>query len=173
MIKDQSIVKTGRSCLNLVYTDNNSKEGEIQAHLERCNDRFVPSLDSRVDIGAYSRKLFKNSYRIEAWCEDELVGLVAFYLDAPVLGSAFITNVSIDQKVSRKGVASYLMKQCIAFANGKGFRHLHLQVDRRNRLGLDFYQRLGFTCTVDACKDELCVQMILAIQDGKAPVKWL
>lgn len=64
--------------LKITYAENNASKDAICAHLENCSSRFVPPLHSQVDIDAYSHKLFGKAHRIEAWCEDELVGLLAF-----------------------------------------------------------------------------------------------
>jgi GNAT superfamily N-acetyltransferase len=159
------MLRKSRSGLKIVYTENNSSQSAIKAHLEKCNDRFLPSLDTRVDIGSYSSKLFKKSHRIEAWCEDILVGLLAFYVDENSDGMVFITNVSVDQSVGSMGLGSNLMRRCIAFADSEGIRYLTLQTDERNHSALGLYERHGFKCTNKEPKDQFCINMILDLRE--------
>jgi ribosomal-protein-alanine N-acetyltransferase len=159
------MVRKSRPGSKIVYTENNSGQSAIKAHFEKCNGRFLPPLDTRVDIGAYSSKLFEKSHRIEAWCEDVLVGLLAFYVDENSDKMVFITNVSVDQSVRGTGLGSNLMMRCIAFADSEDIRYLTLQTDGRNPSALGLYERHGFKRTNKEAKDHLYINMILDLRE--------
>lgn len=150
--------------MNISYTENASSEGQIMGHLEQCDDRFVPSLSSRVNIQAYSRRLFRNAYRIEAWCENSLVGLLAFYIDAPAPGAGYISNVSVDANLGSQGIASTLIRTCICRAEANGLSQLHLQVDHRNQPVQRLYEKHGFKVVISELTAFPASHMTLNIQ---------
>jgi ribosomal protein S18 acetylase RimI-like enzyme len=154
-----------RSDLEVVYTENTASEEIIKAHLKRCSDRFVPPLNSRVDLDVYSRKLFGNAHRIEAWCEGELVGLLACYADVDSTGSMFITNVSVDQEVIGKGVGSNLLNRCITFAESKGVRYVRLKYNRRNVAAFNLYDKHGFRASGEGLTQRSAINMVLDMND--------
>jgi hypothetical protein len=78
--------------MSVVYSINKSSELEIKKHLISVSKNFVPELDSYVNIEEYSKKLFEKSTRIEAYSGENLIGLIAIYLNN---SDSFITNYSV------------------------------------------------------------------------------
>lgn len=75
---------------------------------------------------------------------EELVGLVASYCNDTDGGKAFVTNVSVWPECQGQGIAGRLMRQCIEYVRGLGFRQLELEVDQRGLAAIVLYQKLGF-----------------------------
>lgn len=117
---------------------------QVEELLRRCDSRFVPPLSERLDIAAYARKICYQATRFEAWVGGVLVGLVATYLNDPAAGVAFVTNVSVLPGWTRRGIASDLMRRCIARVSELNFKHLTLEVSPLNEGAVRLYQQLGF-----------------------------
>ena len=123
---------------------NASEAGIIAKHLRACDDAFVPTLSSRVDIEAYAQKLVARSERFEAWSEGVLVGLLAVYcndLDGRV---AYITSVSVMPIWHGHGIASGLIARCVESATALGHTAIELEVGVRNEAAAHLYQEHGF-----------------------------
>jgi ribosomal protein S18 acetylase RimI-like enzyme len=123
---------------------NQSSAVEIAAHLFCADTTFEPSLSSRVDIHAYAQKLQNCAVRFEAWLDVELVGLVASYCNQLDKGEAFVTSVSVLPQFQGQGIAERLMRLCIEYVGGLGFRQMELEVSQCNLPAVALYQKLGF-----------------------------
>ena len=121
-----------------------SSQAEIAACLLACDVDFLPPLSSRVLIADYAAKLCDCSTRFEAWCDGELVGLVAAYLNAADRQTGFITSVCTQKPWINRGIASRLLGMCLAHADNAGFRAVELEVDGRNRSAVHLYLKTGF-----------------------------
>ena len=127
------------------FSIDQTDASQIEAHLRACNDRFVPPLSRRVDIGAYSHKIFALAERFEAWSEDhQLVGLVAAYCNDRERRTAYVTSVSVLPAWQGKGIASRLLMQCIAHARRLGFGQIELAVHAANAPAMRLYEQRGF-----------------------------
>lgn len=134
---------TFMSQLSITYKRNTATVEQVLAHLEKCNDNFVPSLDKKVELKPYAEKITKYAIKFEAWIADELAGLVAAYFNDENK-STFITNVSTTKQYSGNGIASQLMKECISFAKHKDFKEINLQVSQSNISAIGLYSKFGF-----------------------------
>lgn len=117
---------------------------DIAAHLLRCDSRFIPRLSSRLDIADYAGKIHGKAVTFEAWNADDLVGLVAAYLNDPVGEDGYVTSVSVERAFQGSGLASTLMQTCIHYARERGFTRIGLEVGAANRRAVELYRRLGF-----------------------------
>lgn len=126
-----------------------SKE-ELCAHLRACNDSFVPPLSEQTDLSAYAAKIVQNAETFEAWSGDELVGVVAAYLNDRERAVGHITNVSVTDSFRGRGIAAALLKSCRVRAERDSFGALTLEVHRDNRRARTLYERLGFRIDGDS-----------------------
>lgn len=117
---------------------------QIARHLQLCDSRFMPSLSSRVDITDYAGRIAGKSVRFEAWSEGALVGLVAAYADDPVRRVAFVTNVSVLEPFTRRGIGRRLLENCIEHVRRQGRHALRLEVADGQRTAIRLYESLGF-----------------------------
>ncbi|QKQ50541.1 MULTISPECIES: GNAT family N-acetyltransferase [Achromobacter] len=126
------------------YTTGTASEEIILAHLLHCDSAFVPPLSSRVDIKGYAKKIHHTANNFEAWASGELIGLVAVYCNAQNRTGAFITNVSVLSGWHGMGVATQLLRNCVASARDLGFERVELEVDINNIHAHRLYEKFGF-----------------------------
>ena len=128
----------------LFFSTNGANQGELLAHLNRCDELFVPRLNERTNIEAYCKKIRTNCVRFEAWHEQALIGCVATYCNDKKKRVGYITNVSVVPEWQSRGIATRLMSDCFNHVIATGFNVLELEVDYRNLLAVTFYRKLGF-----------------------------
>lgn len=124
-----------------VFTEDKASLQDVFDHLYACSHRFVPSLDSRVDILQYSTKICENATTYECWNDSELVGLVAVYVSEDVM---FVTSVSVLHEHARRGIASELVKCCIQSARRLNLLKIRLEVNKSNTRACELYLAHGF-----------------------------
>lgn len=124
------------------YFTNVSDEKDVLIHLEACDNNFIPSLSSKVNIPEYSKKLVNKSVRFEAWDRLLLVGLVAIYFNEAEKG--FISNVSLVKEYQGSGIAKRLINICIGYSTEKNIESIELEVNLNNIVALNLYYKLGF-----------------------------
>ncbi|UVW29735.1 GNAT family N-acetyltransferase [Massilia sp. H6] len=134
---------------------------DIEALLRSCDAAFVPPLSSRVEIGAYARKIVDHARRIEACEGGRLVGLLAMYCDDLTTRRAFITSVSVSTPHARRGIAGALLRQAIEEARAAGMQVLALETSAANVAALALYCKHGFNI-VKAAGDMLCLDLTLS-----------
>ena len=145
------------------YRVKSATESEIRSHLDECNNDFMPSLDQRTDIAAYSKRIVDNAVTFEAWADNRLIGLVATYIN-PVEQFAFITDVSVIRKYTGMGIASTLMQMCLRHVEQSRMREVRLEVSPENKPALLLYQKFGFTVTEN--KDKVVPMRLFIAQKG-------
>lgn len=127
-----------------IYKIKTATEEDIFLHLKECDNNFTPSLSSRLDIAAYSKKIFDKSITFEAWQNSILSGTIAAYFNKTTK-SAFITNVSVLKKIMGLGIASKLLKMCIDYSFKNEIKQITLEVNKNNIHAIAFYKRFNFT----------------------------
>lgn len=125
------------------YSINKSTFQQVQAHLKQCSKYFVPELSSYVNIDDYSLKLFQKAIRVEAFIENDLIGLIAIYVNQEKKES-FVTNVSVLPQEAGKGVAKKLFKKTITRVKKMKVNIILLEVDSTNLNAVSLYQKVGF-----------------------------
>lgn len=134
---------------------NQSAILDIYNHLKRCDQDFVPQLSSYVDIKSYSEKLYNNALRYEYWSKDNLVGLLAVYLNESH-STAFITNLSIEQAFMGSLKAKSLLDFCISELKQKTkIKELVLEVYIINTRAIKFYNKRGFVKFKDLSENRI------------------
>ncbi len=134
------------------YKIKTADAASVLVHLNKCKDNFMPALDKIVDIREYSKKIVENSITFEAWVNNNLAGLIAAYFNDKKNQSGFITNISIVNEYTGKGLALELLKNCIAYGKQKKFKEIHLEVFHENKHAIRLYQKNDFYQT--AVKDD-------------------
>jgi len=126
------------------YCRSRSTVAQVIEHLTRCDAEFAPFLSSRVQIDSYAAKIVAHAERFEAWSGEELVGLLAAYLNDAAKTTAFVTNVSVLPSCQGRGTAVALLQACIDYARSEGFVELALEVGAANRRAISLYEKSGF-----------------------------
>ncbi|HPH92270.1 MAG TPA: GNAT family N-acetyltransferase [Ferruginibacter sp.] len=129
----------------LIYQVKTAAESDILWHLKECNNNFLPPLTDRIDINAYAKKIFDKAVTFEAWENKNLIGLIAAYVNTGNPKISFITNVSVKKEFMGMGIASVLLKKCIAHAADVHCNEIHLEVFKNNIAAINFYKKYNFT----------------------------
>lgn len=122
---------------------NTSNQAQILSHLKSCDALFVPNLSSYVDIESYSEKLFQKAKRIEFFEGDELLALLAFYVNVEN-SFCFITNVSVDNKLKGKKIGDALIVKLTEFCLKNNIDKIQLEVRKENNKAINFYKKHNF-----------------------------
>jgi GNAT superfamily N-acetyltransferase len=112
-------------------------------HLQNVSSAFVHDLSNRVDVKEYSQKLFSMAEREEAWSGDNLIGLVAYYINHDTQ-KAFITNVSVDIRFQKQGIATKLLENAKCVAIEERMKLISLEAANDDEL-IAFYLHNGFS----------------------------
>ncbi len=129
--------------MSVEYRHNTSAQLDILYHLQNVSSAFVHDLSDRVDVKEYSQKLFSMAEREEAWSGDNLIGLVAYYINHDTQ-KAFITNVSIDIRFQKQGIATKLLKNAKCVAIEERMKLISLEAANDDEL-IAFYLHNGFS----------------------------
>jgi 2-polyprenyl-3-methyl-5-hydroxy-6-metoxy-1,4-benzoquinol methylase len=119
---------------------------QLIMHLENCAKNFVPQLNSYVNISEYSNKIYTHAERFEVFQDDELIALLAFYFNISNK-SVFITNISVDCRFQKSGLAKDLLLKCKKFAQKINSDKIILEVNKENFSAINFYQKNQFIIT--------------------------
>jgi ribosomal protein S18 acetylase RimI-like enzyme len=122
---------------------NTSSVKQIFTHLNACDTLFVPKLSSYVTIETYAEKLFDKAERIECFEENELLALLAFYVNLDT-NFCFITNVSVDEKWKGKKIGDALLFQLDKYCQENNIKHIQLEVRKENSKAINFYKKHNF-----------------------------
>ena len=128
----------------VAFSRNRSSYKQVLAHLKACDSDFIPPLSQRLSVSAYALKLMDKAVRFEAWCDTDLVGLIALYCNDSSKNSAFITNVSVVPQWQGHGIAGLLIGHCADAMSQLLFKTIELEVDERNSAAIGLYKKYGF-----------------------------
>ena len=120
---------------------NRSSPYDISLHLSNVDLMFVPRLSDYVDIPTYSKKLANFAERVEVWCDDKLVGLLAYYKSPDKI---FISNVSLELSYQGLGLAKQLFNYLFDTASLSSIQRIELKANVKNIRATKFYFNLGF-----------------------------
>lgn len=148
------------------YAVDAATDTAIGAHLQRCDALFVPRLSERCDVVRYAAKIRERASTFEAWSGDDLVGLVATYLNDPGGEQGFVTSVSVEERFQGSGIGDALMHHCICRAQEGGFGRIGLEVHVSNERAIALYRRHGFEAS--GTKGEF-LRMTLVLGRAGAP----
>ena len=129
---------------SITYQTKAANEKNILLHLTDCDNNFTPPLSERTDLGSYANKIFEKAVTFEAWNDNHLIGLIAAYLSTDNIRSVFITNISVTKEFTGKGIASRLLRNCIAHCTKNDYFVLNLEVNRNNSQAIGFYEKHQF-----------------------------
>lgn len=126
---------------NVIYKVNCSNADNIIRHLFAVDGDYAIRLSDRIDINEYAYKLFEKSERIEAWDNDVLVGLVAYYNNSTT-NSVYVSNVSVIKEYRTCGIASVLLTDLKNIVVKKRIAKIVLEADVSL---MNFYVKNDFT----------------------------
>ena len=124
------------------YTQNKATYIDVLGHLQGVSNSFTVPLEKRVNLSEYAKKIVSIAHMEEAWEDDKLIGLFAYYVNNEQ-SDIFITNVSVIHKYQGKGIGSKLINAVKTIALKNNFRIIRLWVADDSE-AVKFYERNGF-----------------------------
>jgi len=147
------------------YKINKASIRDIEMHLNKCSRIFSPPLDTYVDIHKYAKKIRLNSVTVEAWLENEVIGLIGCYLNNKEILSGYITNLSVRQDYQNNGIALKLVELTIKEALKLKFKTITLEVDVENSKVIEIYKRSGFVLSSRVGSKYIMINRLLENKD--------
>lgn len=141
--------------INFTYNLSNLKE--VKNHLILVDNEFTPKLSSYVDINEYSKKIYEKAERIELRIGKQMIGLIAFYINADL---AFVTNVSLENNYQGLGYGDLMIDKLMAYAENNSIRTIKLEVRNENLKAIKFYENRGFKVIQKALKSQTLINTI-------------
>ena len=125
-------------------THNRSSQEQIEHFFYDCSNQFNPPFASSVDITEYAKKIRDNALTIETWDNDELVAIIAAYVNGDKL---YIPYICTKYKCAGLGLGQagfdYLMKTI------NDCKEVELEVRKNNVKAINFYHKLGFEVSTE------------------------
>ena len=143
---------------DIQFREGTATKEEIRGHLEQCDADFRPNLSSKVNIEQYATKIRSRAQTFEAWLRNDLIGLVAIYLNDRTTRTAFVTSVSVSRQFTGRGIAAALLGRALERARQTGMVAVRLEVGTTSVDAIRLYTNLGFAeiaCTAESVSMEL------------------
>lgn len=124
---------------------NTLNKEKLYQVLVEWSEFFIPELNSYVaDIESYANKMHKYATIIEAYNNEELIGLLMIYLNSK---TAYITNFVIKPEYKGKKLSDLLLNESILKAKKLNYENIQLECFEKNLRALSFYLKHGFKMT--------------------------
>jgi len=144
---------------NIDFKIQKSKIEDIYNHLLDIDIDIIPKLSSSVNLQEFSKKIFDNTIRFEAWYTDKLIGLISVYYNDFESNIGFINHVGVLKEYRGFGISNILLCNSIKYGQDKGFGNLKLEVSKETNVAINLYKKNGFeiertyNSTIQMCKN--------------------
>ena len=122
---------------------NTATAMQIAGHLHLGESDFVEHLMRQVNIERYAAKIKKYGCTFEAWSDNQLIGLVAAYLNKEKR-TGFITNVSVLPGWQSCGIGDELLRNSILYLEEAGVEQIAIEVLSIREKAIRLYSKHGF-----------------------------
>lgn len=131
---------------------NSCSYEEFYNFYEKNQYCFTPSLKEQVaSFDDYLNKIYKNAEKFEAYDRDNLVGIIAVYMNTAESRKAFITSVLVSSSYHGQGIAFALLNALTSVAISKSFLSIELEVYKDNKVAIHLYEKELFTKVSSSC----------------------
>ena len=107
------------------------------------NEAFPIPLSNKVNLEYYTEKLLKNAVICAEFVNEQIVGLVAGYIN-DVSQIAYISLVAVLPQARGRGIASKLIKEFFEKCREKEYIAVHVYTHKTNHSAICMYGKLGF-----------------------------
>ena len=122
-----------------------SREEEIYNIMMFCKDSFFSDfVKNQKIIFEMSNKFAANAEFYTAFDGDLPLGFIAFYCNDLESRTAFISMIIVCNNSQGLGVGSKLLNNSITACKKQNFEAIKLEVDKKNKKAIDFYEKKGF-----------------------------
>lgn len=122
------------------------EQSRVLGILRESDRQFEPSLSWVVELEPYSAKLAQKAHFATAYFDDNLAGVIAFYLN-DTLNQIYIPYVFVYEQYRNRSVASGLIDFIIR--SNRGYTSVALEVVKTNDAALKLYRKLNFQIVED------------------------
>lgn len=139
----------------MILRVNTATAIQIAGHLRVGESDFVDHLMKQVNIENYASKIKKYGCTFEAWSDNQLIGLVAAYLNKENR-TGFITNVSVLPGWQSCGIGNQLLRNSIRYLEEAVLNTSPLKCLASEKRLLDCIQNmaLSFFCRTGYAHDD-------------------
>lgn len=129
---------------NIDFKMQKSKVEDIYTHLLNIDTDIIPKLSSSVNLEEFSKKVFDNTIRFEAWHTDKLIGLISVYYNDFDTRIGFINHVGVLREYRGFRISDTLLTSAVRYGSDKGFKSLKLEVSEESNAAKQLYVKHGF-----------------------------
>lgn len=122
------------------------EQSRVLGILRESDRQFEPPLSWVVELEPYSAKLAQKAHFATAYVDDNLAGVIAFYLN-DTLNQIYIPYVFVYEQYRNRSVASGLIDFIIR--SNRGYTSVALEVVKTNDAALRLYRKLNFQVVED------------------------
>lgn len=113
--------------------------------MKEFNSIFLRPIDTIVDdMFKYAKKLSKNAICLAYKIDDEYCGYIIFYMNDIVNKIGYISQIGVKKKFRKQGIGKLLLDNCFKIAKRNNFKAINLEVDKKNDIAINFYEKYGF-----------------------------
>ena len=127
--------------INIIKNNTES----IYSYLNKYSDNFTPSLRGRINLSAFSEKIYSSAIQFWIKYNNEPIAFAACYFNHPQKKFGYITTISVVEDFQNKGIGIKLLNKIIVYAKSNQFKEIRLEVFNRNEKAINFYLKHGFT----------------------------
>lgn len=125
-----------------LQTELSPDRARIEKYFRQADTCFEPKLSDQTDISAYAEKIAQYGCAIWCVCEEEDVGLCAFYANRPP--EAFLTSLSVLKPFQGQGLARRMLRELKRLCIRRNLDTITLEVYRTNDRAQQLYQKEKF-----------------------------
>ncbi len=133
---------------------------EVNNLIRIISSAFTPPLIQQSEINNYIEKLSKFAYFAEYIEEDNILGVVAYYLNDE-LKQLYVTMIAVVPHYHGRGIGHLLIQEVIQIAISRSFCSIGLEVNKLNLKALSFYFKHGFVIIEDRPEKFLLYKSII------------
>lgn len=117
---------------------------QLQEFIDKIDAQLPTPLSNRIDLDAYTEKLYTKAHICAEKVDGCIVSLVAGYTKNMADNMSYITLVGTLASARRRGYAEKLMKEYISYCRSRKIRGIHLHTEHKNTAAIALYTMLGF-----------------------------
>ncbi len=130
--------------MDISYKKNTISKEVLKNFLIQNDKFFITPLSEGLCILDYAEKIYRNAEIFEAYCNNELVGILCMYANNKLAGYAYITLIMVIPNFRNRKIASVLMNNAVNYAKENGFFRIGLNVSPYNKTAIKLYENNGF-----------------------------
>lgn len=150
---------------NIIELKDNKKDfQELEHFLNKTKELLPVSLDRRVNIHEYTKKILALGKAIVYKCDDYIVGAILGYMNDTIKEEAYISLLVIDNMHQGKGIGTKLIKNFEKHALQNNMKIIKLYTHKDNYRAIKFYKNNGFGISNEKSNTEYSITLKKVIQ---------